>query len=383
MKAFCLNNISKVALATLKAPDTIVDDVKDADSILVRSADMHEMKLDKNILAVARAGAGVNNIPLADYAKEGVVVFNTPGANANAVKELVLAGMLLASRDIIGGNQWIKDNADNANVGKDAEKAKKAYAGNEICGKTIAVLGLGAIGILVANACVDLGMKVVGYDPYLSIKNALKLNRKVKFVEKITDAVRDVDFITVHVPAMDSTKGMINKEVLYAASKGVVVLDFARDTLVNEKDMEEALKNGQVKKFVTDFANANVVKLPNTIVLPHLGASTDEAEDNCALMAVEELKDFIENGNIKNSVNYPAVDAGAKPQNITRVCINHTNNPGIIAKFTNAISTTGANIESLVSQSKGEYAYTILDVDKTVDTKAFDGLDGVLRVRVI
>lgn len=344
---------------------------------------MHEMKLGKNILAVARAGAGVNNIPLEDYAKEGVVVFNTPGANANAVKELVLAGMLLASRDIIGGNEWVKANASNANVGKDAEKAKKAFAGNEIYGKKIAVLGLGAIGILVANACVDLGMKVVGYDPYLSIKNALKLNKKVNFVEKIVDAAKDADFITVHVPAMDATKGMLNKEVFYAASKGVVVLDFARDTLVNEKDLEEALKNGQVKKFVTDFANANVVNLPNTIVLPHLGASTEEAEDNCAVMAVEQLKDFIENGNIKNSVNYPAVDAGVKPASQARVCINHKNNPGIISKFTSEISAKGANIESLVSQSKGEFAYTILDLDKAVDVKALSAVDGVLRVRVI
>jgi len=383
MKSFCLNNISKVALATLNNPDKIVEDVNEADSILVRSADMHEMKLGKNILAVARAGAGVNNIPLDDYAKEGVVVFNTPGANANAVKELVLAGMLLASRDIIGGNAWVKENQENPNVGKDAEKAKKAFAGNEIFGKKIAVLGLGAIGILVANACVDLGMKVTGYDPYLSIKNALKLNKKVNFVEKVQDAVRDADFITVHVPAMDATKGMLNKELFYQASKGVVVLDFARDTLVNEKDLEEALKNGQVKKFVTDFANANVVKLPNTIVLPHLGASTDEAEDNCALMAVAELKNFIENGNIQNSVNYPAVDAGIKPANFTRVCINHKNNPGIIAKFTNEISSKGANIESLVSQSKGEFAYTILDLDKNVDTNALATVDGVLRVRVI
>ena len=255
MKAYCLNNISKVALAGLKAPDVIVDDIKDADSILVRSADMHEMELDKNILAVARAGAGVNNIPLDKYAEAGVVVFNTPGANANAVKELVLAGMLLASRDIIGGNNWIKENADNANVGKDAEKAKKAFAGNEIYGKKIAVLGLGAIGILVANACVDLGMKVVGYDPYLSIDNALKLSKKVAYEKNLADAVRDADFITVHVPAMDSTKGMLNKDVFYQASKGVVVLDFARDTLVNEADLAEALNNGQVKKFVTDFTN--------------------------------------------------------------------------------------------------------------------------------
>ena len=382
MKAYCLNNISKVALATLTAPDKIVEDIKDADSILVRSADMHEMDLDANILAVARAGAGVNNIPLDKYAEKGVVVFNTPGANANAVKELVLAGMLLASRDIIGGNQWIKANVDNANVGKDAEKAKKAYAGNEIYGKKIAVLGLGAIGILVANACVDLGLKVVGYDPFLSIDNALKLNKKVTYEKNLNDAVRDVDFITIHVPALDSTKGMLNKDVLYAASKGVVVLDFARDTLVNEKDLEEALANGQVKKFVTDFANANVVKFPNTIVLPHLGASTDEAEDNCAVMAVNELKDYIENGTILHSVNYPDVNAGAKSGQI-RVCVNHKNAPGIIANYSSAISANGGNIVNLVSKSKGDYAYSVFDVDGKADAAKISKLEGVIRVRVI
>ncbi len=382
MKAYCLNNISKVALATLTAPDKIVEDIKDADSILVRSADMHEMDLDANILAVARAGAGVNNIPLDKYAEKGVVVFNTPGANANAVKELVLAGMLLASRDIIGGNQWIKANVDNANVGKDAEKAKKAYAGNEIYGKKIAVLGLGAIGILVANACVDLGLKVVGYDPFLSIDNALKLNKKVIYEKNLNDAVRDVDFITIHVPALDSTKGMLNKDVLYAASKGVVVLDFARDTLVNEKDLEEALNNGQVKKFVTDFANANVVKFPNTIVLPHLGASTDEAEDNCAVMAVNELKDYIENGTILHSVNYPDVNAGAKSGQI-RVCVNHKNAPGIIANYSSAISANGGNIVNLVSKSKGDYAYSVFDVDGKADAAKISKLEGVIRVRVI
>ena len=343
---------------------------------------MHEMDLDKNVLAVARAGAGVNNIPLEKYAQEGVVVFNTPGANANAVKELVLAGMLLASRDIIGGNQWIKANADNANVGKDAEKAKKAYAGNEIYGKKIAVLGLGAIGILVANACVDLGLKVIGYDPFLSVENALKLNKKVNYEKNINDAVRDVDFITIHVPALDSTKGMLNKDLLYAASKGVVVLDFARDTLVNEKDLEEALNSGQVKKFVTDFANANVVKFPNTIVLPHLGASTDEAEDNCAVMAVNELKDYIENGTILHSVNYPDVNAGAKSGQI-RVCVNHKNAPGIIANYSSAISANGGNIVNLVSKSRGDYAYSVFDVDGKVDANKIAKLEGVLRVRVI
>ena len=382
MKAFCLNNISQVALNNLKNPDTTVADINDADSILVRSAEMKEMELGANILAVARAGAGVNNIPLEKYAKQGVVVFNTPGANANAVKELVLAGMLLASRDIIGGNQWIKANVDNANIGKDAEKAKKAYAGNEIYGKKIAVLGLGAIGILVANACVDLGLKVVGYDPFLSIDNALKLNKKVVYEKNLNDAVRDVDFITIHVPALDSTKGMLNKDVLYAASKGVVVLDFARDTLVNEKDLEEALNNGQVKKFVTDFANANVVKFPNTIVLPHLGASTDEAEDNCAVMAVNELKDYIENGTILHSVNYPDVNAGAKSGQI-RVCVNHRNAPGIIANYSSAISANGGNIVNLVSKSKGDYAYSVFDVDGKADAAKISKLEGVIRVRVI
>ena len=382
MKAFCLNNISKVALATLKSPDVVVEDVNDADSILVRSADMHEYELPKNVLAVARAGAGVNNIPLEKYAKQGVVVFNTPGANANAVKELVLAGMLLASRDIIGGNKWVLDNKDNANVGKDAEKAKKAFAGNEIYGKKIAVLGLGAIGILVANACVDLGMKVIGYDPYLSIDNALKLNKRVTYEKNLLDAVRDVDFITVHVPAMDATKGMLNKDVFYAASKGVVVLDFARDTLVNEKDLEEALTNGQVKKFVSDFANANVVKLPNTIVLPHLGASTDEAEDNCAVMAVAELKDYIENGTILHSVNYPDLTAGAKTAK-SRVCVHHLNAPGIIANYSQAISSKGGNIVTLVSKSKGDFAYSVFDVDGEVDTNLIATLEGVIRVRVI
>ncbi len=267
MKAYCLNNISKVALADVKDPDRIVEDINDADSILVRSADMHEMELGKNILAIARAGAGVNNIPLDKCSSQGVVVFNTPGANANAVKELVVAGMLLASRDIIGGTEWVKSNSEDENIAKDAEKAKKAFAGNEISGKRIAVLGLGAIGILVANICVDLGMKVVGYDPFLSITNALKLSKRVTYEKNINDAVRDVDFITIHVPAMDSTKNMLNSEIFYGASKGVAVLNFARDTLVNEKDLEEALNAGQVGKYVTDFANPNVVKFNTTIRL--------------------------------------------------------------------------------------------------------------------
>ena len=382
MKAFCLNNISQVALNNLKNPDTTVADINDADSILVRSAEMKEMELGANILAVARAGAGVNNIPLEKYAKQGVVVFNTPGANANAVKELVLAGMLIASRDIIGGNNWVKENAADENIAKTAEKAKKAFGGYEILGKKVAVIGLGAIGILVANSCVALGMNVIGYDPYLSTANALKLNSKVQYTASLDDAVKDVDFVTIHVPAMDATKGMINADLIAKMNKNTIILNFSRDSLVKEDALAAALEAGNIRKYVTDFANPKSVTMKNTIVLPHLGASTEEAEDNCAVMAVEELKDFIEHGNIKNSVNYPAINAGVK-NGVARICICHTNVPGVINKFTKVISDTGANINTLLSQSKGEFAYTILDTDKSVAADAFNGLEGVIRVRVI
>ena len=382
MKAFCLNNISQVALNNLKNPDTTVADINDADSILVRSAEMKEMELGANILAVARAGAGVNNIPLEKYAKQGVVVFNTPGANANAVKELVLAGMLIASRDIIGGNNWVKENATDENIAKTAEKAKKAFGGYEILGKKVAVIGLGAIGILVANSCVALGMNVIGYDPYLSTANALKLNSKVQYTASLEDAVKDVDFVTIHVPAMDATKGMINADLIAKMNKNTIILNFSRDSLVKEDALAAALEAGNIRKYVTDFANPKSVTMKNTIVLPHLGASTEEAEDNCAVMAVEELKDFIEHGNIKNSVNYPAINAGVK-NGVARICICHTNVPGVINKFTKVISDTGANINTLLSQSKGEFAYTILDTDKSVAADAFNGLEGVIRVRVI
>ena len=382
MKAFCLNNISKVALNTLKAPDQTVEDVNDADSILVRSFAMHEYELPKNVLAVARAGAGVNNIPLDKYAAEGVVVFNTPGANANAVKELVVAASLLASRDIVGGIEWVKENKNDENIAKTAEKAKAKFAGTEIAGKTVAVIGLGVIGVLVANAFVELGMKVKGYDPYLSINNAMKLNKNVKYFEKLEDVAAGADFITVHVPAMDSTKKMINKQVFDNAADGAILLNFSRDTLVNEDDLKEALEYGKIRKYVTDFANTNVVNFPNTIILPHLGASTEEAEDNCAVMAINELKDFIENGNITNSVNYPAVSLGVK-QAQHRVCINHKNIPGQIAHFSAVISEKGGNITDFVHKSRGEFAYSIIDVDGNVDIDALKALDGVYRVRVI
>ena len=380
MKAYCLNNISKVALATLSKQDKVVNDIKDADSILVRSFDMHETELDNNILAVARAGAGVNNIPLDKYAEKGVVVFNTPGANANAVKELVLCGLLLSSRGIIEGNEWVKENVDDAEINKTAEKAKSKFAGTEIYGKKIAVLGLGKIGILVSNACASLGMKVIGYDPYLTISNAMKLEKDLKYVESIEEAVRDVDYVTLHIPANDGTKGLVNSKLFDEMKDGVILLNFSRDVLVNDKDLEKAIESGKVRKYVTDFANANVVKYENTICLPHLGASTEEAEDNCALMAINQLKDYIENGNITNSVNYPATNAGIKGDDI-RICINHHNVPGMIAKFSTVLSEENINIANLVNKSKGDYAYTIIDVDKKADVAAIKSIDGVLRVR--
>lgn len=382
MKAYCLNNISKVALNTLTDKDVLVDDINDANAILVRSYKMHDLELPENVLAIARAGAGVNNIPFDKYAEKGVVVFNTPGANANAVKELVLCGLLLSCRDIVGGIKYIENNKEDVEIGANAEKAKAKFAGNEIYGKTIAVVGLGVIGVMVANACVHLGMKVVGYDPYLSIQNAMSLSKQVKYVEKLEDAVSVADFVTIHVPLNPSTKYMFNKNVFEQFKDKTVLLNYSRDSLVNDEDLLEAIEKGKVAKYVTDFANPNVVKLPNTICMPHLGASTEEAEDNCALMAIDELKDYLENGNIKNSVNYPACNAGLKQAEI-RVCINHKNVSGMIAKFSTVISDDGGNIENFVNKSKGEYAYSIIDVNGKVDVEDIKKIDNVLRVRVL
>lgn len=384
MKAYCLNNISKKALNILE-DNEVVKDINDANSILVRSAAMHEMDLNDNILAVARAGAGVNNIPLNKYAEQGVVVFNTPGANANAVKELVLCGLLLGSRDIIGGIKYVQENKDVETIGKDIEKAKSKYAGAEIINKKIAIIGLGVIGVLVANACCDLGMEVIGYDPYLSIENAMKLSKNVKYVKDIKEAVRGCEFISVHVPLNDSTKGLINKDCLEKAKNGVILLNFARDLIVDEVMLREYLENGKIRKYITDFPNYNVLSMKNVIALPHLGASTEEAEDNCAIMAIKQLKNYIENGNIVNSVNYPNCDAGLK-QTKTRITINHKNVPGMINKITTVIINDGANIVNMMNKSKNEYAYTILDIDCNDENyiKAdIEKIDDVLKVRII
>ena len=381
MKAYCLNKISPIALESLKAPDMVVDDINNADSILVRSQAMHDMELGKNILAVARAGAGVNNIPVEKYASEGIVVFNTPGANANAVKELVLCGLFLASRDIVGGHEWVEQNKNDENIGKTAEKAKAQFAGHEILGKTIAVIGLGAIGVMVANSCIALGMKVRGYDPYLTINNAMKLSKSVEYYEKLEDAISGADFVTIHVPLMDATKGMLNKK-LFALFNDTVLLNFSRDTLVNDDDLLDALNNGQVRKYVTDFANPKVVNMPHTIVIPHLGASTEEAEDNCALMAIDELKHYLENGSISHSVNYPDVNCGPK-ESEKRVCVLHKNIPGIINKITAVISESNTNIVNFINKSRGDYAYSVFDVDGEVNIDKIDNLEDIIRVRVI
>ena len=302
-KIHCLNNISKKGLQVLSEDYEIVEDIKDADAILVRSANMHEMEIPDSVKCVARAGAGVNNIPLEEFAKRGIAVFNTPGANANAVKELVVAGLLLSCRDIIGGNEWVRENASDENVGKSAEKAKKAFAGSEILGKTLGVIGLGAIGRLVVGAAEALGMTCVGYDPFLDNEKASKISKDLKFVEDVNELYKVSDFVTIHVPVSDQTAGMIDKNAISNMKDGVVFLNFSRDKLVNDKDMALALESGKVRKYVSDFANADVVKMNNAIILPHLGASTAEAEDNCAKMAAEEVMAYLERGEKIHCVN--------------------------------------------------------------------------------
>ncbi len=381
----CLNPISNIGLVRFTDNYQKTDDINNAEGVLVRSASMHEMELPEKLLAVARAGAGVNNIPLDKCAEKGIVVFNTPGANANGVKELVIAGMLLASRDVVGGIKWVENNKDAETIAKDAESEKKNFAGTEIYGKKLGIIGLGAIGIKVANAAVGLGMEVYGYDPFLSVDAALSLSREVKHVVNLDDIYANCDFITIHVPLMDSTKGMINAEAIEKMKKDVVVLNFARDLLVNEADMLTALEAGKVRKYVSDFPNTTTAGHSGCIVIPHLGASTEESEDNCAMMAVDELKDYLENGNIKNSVNYPACDMGAC-SNVGRVAVLHKNIANMITQFTAAFGQAGINISDMTNKSRGEYAYTLMDIEKSADDEIINRLnsiDGVFRVRVV
>lgn len=384
-KYTCLNPIADVGLNNLTDNYVKTDDAAEADAILVRSAAMHDMELSDNLCAVARAGAGVNNIPLDKCADKGIVVFNTPGANANGVKELFVSAMLLAARDIVGGIEWAKENADNENISKDMEKAKKKFAGTELMGKKIGVIGLGAIGVLVANVANRMKMDVYGVDPFLSVNSALSLSRDVTIVKSYEEIYKTCDYITIHVPLLEDTKGMLNKAAFDQMKDGVVILNMARDTLVNDDDMKEALESGKVAKYVTDFPNPAVMKMPNVIATPHLGASTAESEDNCAVMAVDEIRNFMENGNIVHSVNFPNCDAGVCDTK-GRITVAHKNVPKMINALTNIFSDEDINIAHMTNKSRGDYAYCVFDIDsestQTLADKLSD-IEGVLKVRII
>ena len=382
-KIHCLNPIAECGTKLFPEDYVFTDQAAEADALLVRSASMHEMELPENLLAVGRAGAGVNNIPLDECAQQGIVVFNTPGANANGVKELVLAGLFLASRDIAGGLAWCKENAADPQIAKTTEKSKKTFAGCEIKGKKLGVIGLGAIGAEVANAATHLGMEVYGYDPYLSVNAAWRLSRNVKHITNADTIFRACDYITVHVPLLESTKGMIDKEKLDMMKDGVVILNFARDILVNDDDMAEAVAAGRVARYVSDFPNPKVANMDRVILMPHLGASTKESEDNCAVMAVQELTDYLENGNIRNSVNYPSCDMGVC-QTESRVAVLHKNIPNMIGQITAILAAQGANITDMTNKSRDRFAYTLVDLEHSLEEATIERLktiEGVLRVR--
>lgn len=382
----CLNKISPIGTDRFGENYTVGADLAQADAVLVRSAAMHDMELPEQLLAIARAGAGVNNIPLEKCSQQGIVVFNTPGANANAVKELVLCGLLLASRKIAKGIDWARSlKGEGEQVSKLVEKGKSAFVGPEISGKALGVIGLGAIGILVANAAEALGMTVFGYDPYLSVDAAWGLSSSVRHARSLDEIYANCDYITLHLPQTPDTKGMINAEALAKMKDGVRILNFARGGLVISADMIAALENGKAAAYVTDFLDDELLGADGVTPIPHLGASTPESEDNCASMAVDELKDYLENGNIRNSVNMPAVSM-ARAEGLTRICILHRNVPNTISLFSGAVGNAGVNIENMQSMSRGDYAYTIFDVSGELADDAVTGLSGmepIIRVRVI
>ncbi len=381
----CLNAISEAGLKSLSSDFVKTDDVNEAEAILVRSAAMHDMEFSDNLLAIARAGAGVNNIPLDKCAEKGIVVFNTPGANANGVKELVIAAMILTSRNLIAANGWVNENKDDENIGKTMEKAKSKFAGREVKGKKLGVIGLGAIGVLVANAASSLGMEVIGCDPFLSVQNALNLSRKVKLVKERDEVFRTCDYITVHVPLLDDTKEMINADTISMMKDGVIILNFARDLLVKEDAVIEGLASGKIAGYATDFPSVKLANTKGVVAFPHLGASTTESEDNCAVMAAAEITDYLENGNIRNSVNFPACDMGVCSQ-AGRIAVLHKNVPNIISGLTTVFGQSGINIDKMMNQSRGEYAYSIIDIDKAGAKDIADEIatkEGILKVRVI
>lgn len=391
MKYNCLNPIAAIGLNNFTEQYEKVENINEADVVLVRSAAMHDMEFSSDLKAIARAGAGVNNIPLSKCADQGIVVFNTPGANANGVKELVIAGLLLASRDIVGGINWVNAEKEDPTIAKRVEKEKAKFGGKEIEGKKLGVIGLGAIGVLVANTAKRLGMEVYGYDPFISVDNAWNLSRDVIHVKSRDEIYSECDYITVHTPLIEdidpnvNTKEMINAETITKMKDGVIILNFARDLLVNDVDIEVALNDGKVARYVTDFPNEKTAKMKGVIAIPHLGASTEESEDNCAVMAVRQLMDYMENGNIKNSVNYPNCDAGVC-KTASRIAILHKNIPNMLTQFTSAFSTVNVNISDLVNKSKGDYAYTVIDVEVPITDAVADQLaaiEGVLKVRIV
>ena len=384
-----LNKISAIGLENFPRDDyEIATDINNPDAILVRSADMHGMELSDSVKAIGRAGAGVNNIPCEELAAKGVVVFNTPGANANAVKELVILGLLLSSRPAVAANKWVAGLAGKGDeIPALGEKGKSQFVGPELKGKTLGVIGLGAIGAMVANTAIALGMNVIGYDPFLSVKAALALDRNVKISDTLEGVYTKSDYITVHVPQTNDTKGMINASSIKTMKDGVRIINFARGGLVNNADVLAALASGKVAALITDFADEELLKCDKVICLPHLGASTPEAEDNCAVMAVKELRDFLELGEIRNSVNFPKTFRNeAIPANGTRLCICHKNVPNMIAQFTAVLGNAKLNIAGMVDQNKNDLAYALIDVDGKVEgetLKAFEAIDGVIKVRPI
>ncbi|MBR4013413.1 MAG: phosphoglycerate dehydrogenase [Clostridia bacterium] len=381
----CLNKIAKIGTDKLDpAMYNVGTEVANPDAIMVRSAAMHDMTFDKNMLAIARAGAGVNNIPVDRCSAEGIVVFNTPGANANGVKELAICALMLASRDVVGGIKWAETLAGTADVAKAVEKGKSQFAGVEIMGKTLGVIGLGAIGGLVANAAVQLGMKVVGCDPFLSVDAAWNIDSRVEKVATFEDVFKVADYVTLHVPATKDTKGMVSEKSLAVMKDGVRIINLARADLVNASDIKAALESGKVAAYVTDFPTEETVGVKGIVAIPHLGASTAESEDNCAVMAAMELDEFLRYGNIKNSVNFPNVSMPMSADK--RICVLHANIPNVVSQITTALGETGANIENMMNKSKGDNAYTVIDVTgdvSDVTIAKLDAIEGVARVRVI
>ena len=381
-----MNKIAAVGLDQLPADQyNIGDDVKNEDGILVRSAKLHDYDFPANLWAIARAGAGTNNIPIDRCSEAGIVVFNTPGANANAVKELVVCALMMASRDIIGGNAWVKQQvADGVDVASVVEKGKSAFVGPELYHKTLGIIGLGAIGVLVANAAIHLGMEVYGYDPYLSVDTALRLDRHVHVVKDAAELYKVADYITIHVPYMEATKHTINADTIAQMKDGVRIINLARGELADDDALVAALESGKVARYVTDFPTNKIVEAPNVVAIPHLGASTPESEDNCAVMAAKELRDFLENGNIKNSVNFPNVEM--ERSGVQRLCIVHRNIPAMLANITLQLSKDGVNVENMTNKSKGDYAYTIVDAGAPVDEAIITDIKkvpGIIRMRVI